>query len=99
MRYTALSTVEIGSTKMQKILVNELSALRENGHLAVTFKRFPYCVAVTLICRPQDLWSLEPLTIKLTIPPGARINDMHIFEGCEVCLVLARPKLNVIQSE
>jgi hypothetical protein len=84
---------------MQIVTVNHLSAIRENGHLAVTFKRFPYCVAVTLIYRQQDVRSLEPLTIKLTIPPRARINDMHIFEGCEVCLVLARPKLNVIQSE
>jgi len=84
---------------MQIVIVNQLSAIRENGHLAVTFKRYPYCKAATLACRQQDVRSLEPLTIKLTIPPGARINDMHSFEGCEVCLVLARPKLNVLQSE
>ena len=71
---------------MLDVSVHELCTQTTSDYPTVTFRRFNYDRPTTLPYHQQNLLSHNPLSIRVTIPPGARIDDMHEYEGKEVVL-------------
>jgi hypothetical protein len=75
---------------MQTVPMYELVTKAIGMLVEVTFRRYHGDAPTTLTCRLSDVHT-QPLRVRVTIPPGARISDMHQFEGQDVILVLASP--------
>ena len=94
-----MGAAQMGSSLMKEMTVVNMCLRLVGGQFSVTYNRYHTSLPLTQTCKPSDILSRKPLSVKLKIPACSKKHDLRDMAGLMVTVTNLQPPLTVLESE